>query len=105
TTSAGTRQTTSGNRVDVHFVSPAGDRSVEGKKPAKRGAKSAPGGGKEASEIEPATVDGDVVLTQPPPARPGETPLPLRATAERAEYEGAGEWLHLTGNPHVDDAG
>ena len=29
----------------------------------------------------------------------------LRATAGRAEYEGAGEWLHLMVNPRVDDGG
>ncbi len=27
----------------------------------------------------------------------------MRATAAHAEYEGAGDWLHLTGSPHVVD--
>ena len=45
-----------------------------------------------------------MVLTQTPVAKPGAPPqAQLRATAGRADYEGAGEWLHLTVNPRVED--
>jgi lipopolysaccharide export system protein LptA len=90
TTETGTRQTTTGDRLEAHFAVSAGP-----------GAK--PGQGGEA-QIQSATVEGHVVLTQTPAAKPG-TPPPamLRATSGRADYAGAGEWLHLTVNPRVED--
>jgi lipopolysaccharide export system protein LptA len=49
-------------------------------------------------------VDGHVLLVQQHAAKPGEAAqAPLRATGERAVYEGAGEMLHVTGGPRVDD--
>jgi lipopolysaccharide export system protein LptA len=49
-------------------------------------------------------VDGHVQLTQTPAVKPGEPPpSTLRATAGRADYQGQGEWLHLTVNPRVED--
>ena len=88
TTETGTRQTTSGDRLAAHFATtPAVKR----------------GPGSEA-QIQSATVDGHVVLTQTPAARPGAPPqASMRATAGRADYEGQGEWLHLTVNPRVED--
>jgi lipopolysaccharide export system protein LptA len=74
-------------------------------KPVKKGGRAIAQRENSASDIESATVDGNVVLTQTPAAKPGETAVTLQATARRADYEGAGEWLHLTGNPRVDDAG
>ena len=103
TTAAGAVQTTSGDRVEVHFVQAAGNPPAAGVKAAKKGA--VPARGKDASEVESATVDGNVVLTQTPAPKAGETQSALRATAGHAEYEGAGEWLHLTTNPRVDDGG
>jgi lipopolysaccharide export system protein LptA len=105
TTASGTRQTTSGERVEVHFAVSSVAGLAQRKNPAKKGARPVAARGKEASEIESATVDGNVVLTQTPAPKPGETPSPLQATAERAEYEGTDEWLHLTGDPRIDDAG
>jgi len=90
TTATGTRETTSGDRLEAHFAASAGAG-------AKRGA------GAEA-QVQSATVEGHVVLTQEPAARPGAPPpAKLRATAGRADYAGAGEWLHLTLNPRVED--
>ena len=103
TTAAGTHQTTSGDRVEVHFTQAAGGAAVAGKKSAK-GSKPAPRSN-EAAEIESATVDGNVVLTQTPASKSGETPSTLTATAGHAVYEGVAEWLHLTTNPRVDDGG
>jgi lipopolysaccharide export system protein LptA len=64
------------------------------------------------AEIQSATVDGHVVLVQQPAARrdPASKPgvpaeAPLRATAGRAVFEAAGEWLHLTIEPRVENGG
>jgi lipopolysaccharide export system protein LptA len=89
TTETGTRQTTSGDRLTAHFAASS---------PA---AKS--GTGLDA-QLQSATVEGHVVLTQTPATRPGATPQPsMRATAGRADYEGQGDWLHLTVSPRVED--
>jgi lipopolysaccharide export system protein LptA len=90
TTASGTRQTTSGDRLEAHFAASA-----------EAGAKHAQSG---EAQVQSATVQGHVVLTQEPAAKPG-APLPakLRATAGRADYAGEGEWLHLTLSPRVED--
>ncbi|MDR3750515.1 MAG: LptA/OstA family protein [Terracidiphilus sp.] len=93
TTATGTRQLSSGDRLEAHFVPPG---------PA--GAKAARGEG--AAQLQSAVLEGHVVLIQQPAAKPGaKAEAPMRATAGRAVYEGAGEWLHLTLNPRVDDGG
>jgi lipopolysaccharide export system protein LptA len=89
TTETGTRQTTSGDRLTAHFAA------------APSAAK--PGQGLE-SQLQSATVEGHVVLTQTPAVKPGATPqVPMHATAGRADYQAQGEWLHLTVNPRVED--
>ncbi|HEX4285234.1 MAG TPA: LptA/OstA family protein [Terracidiphilus sp.] len=94
TTDGGARQITSGDRVEAHF---AESRGLDA------GTKTASVSGS-AIQIEKATVIGHVVLMQQAETHAGTTaPSPLRATAERADYEGAGEWLHLTGSPHVEN--
>ncbi len=94
TTESGARQTTSGDRVEAHF-SPTSNSAAGS---STKNASSA------ALEIEKATVTGNVVLTQQAAPSPGApAPTPLRATAQRAEYEGMGEWLHLIGSPHVEN--
>jgi lipopolysaccharide export system protein LptA len=51
-------------------------------------------------------LDGHVVLVQSPPAKADtQQAVPLRATAGHAEYQAAGEWLHLTLSPRIDDGG
>jgi lipopolysaccharide export system protein LptA len=90
TTAAGARQTTSGDRLVAMLT------------PSVRGAAPAAGGQNDLSEqIQRATIDGNVVLTQ---QKPGETAQGLRATAGHALYDGGNEWLHLTQNPRIDDA-
>jgi lipopolysaccharide export system protein LptA len=88
TTETGTRQTTSGDRLTAHFAAtPA----------AKRGPST-------ETQLQSATVEGHVVLTQTPAAKPGAPPqASMHATAGRADYEGQGEWLHLTITPRVED--
>jgi len=93
-TATGTRQTSTGDRLQAHFA-PAGE--------IKNGAKSGQVG---ATQVQSAVLDGHVVLTQTPAAKPGGQPeAPLRATAGRAVYESTGDWLHLTVNPRVVNGG
>jgi lipopolysaccharide export system protein LptA len=94
TTATGARQTAKGDRLEAHFAPGA---TTTG------GAKSGLG---EGTQIQSATLDGHVELTQTPAAKAGAQPEPpLQATAGRAAYEGAGEWLHLTLSPRVEDGG
>jgi len=95
TTAAGTRQTSSGDRLQVHLTSGAA-----GAKTGTRGGQSG------AAQVQSAELDGHVVLIQKPAAKPGaQQQAPMHATAGRAVYEGTGEWLHLTLSPRVDDGG
>jgi lipopolysaccharide export system protein LptA len=97
TTDTGTSQTTSGDRLEAHFAAQPADGKPRAQKP------DGPAG---ATQIETATMEGHVVLVQQAAAKPGSaTPSALRATADRADYEGTGEWLHLTGNPRVVNGG
>lgn len=98
TTETGTRQTTSGDRLEAHFSrQQAGDR--------KSSSQSA-NAGNGSMQIESATVIGNVVLFQQPAAKPGSSsPAALQATAARADYDGVEELLHLTGNPRVENGG
>ena len=89
TTSNGTLQTTHGDVLNAHLA-----RADDAK------ASSNQSGG---MQIESATVDGNVVLTQQPPAKEGTPQATLRATSGHADYDSNGEWLHLTRNPRVND--
>jgi lipopolysaccharide export system protein LptA len=93
TTAAGARQMTSGDRIEAHFAASGS------------GAKAGPKAGQEAeAQIQSASVEGHVLLTQTPAAKPGAPPpSTLRATSGRADYQGQGEWLHLTVSPRVED--
>jgi lipopolysaccharide export system protein LptA len=95
TNESGVRQTTSGDRVEAHFAQTSADQQPKNKSAA------LPGG---SLQIDKATILGNVALTQQAPPSPSSTaPAPLRATAQRADYDGAGELLHLTGSPHVEN--
>jgi lipopolysaccharide export system protein LptA len=104
TTSAGARQASTGDRLEAHFA-PA----VAGGATAVAGSPGGDGQGKTASaaaQIEAATLQGHVVMNQEPAGKPGApTAAPMHATAGRADYEGAGEWIHLTESPRVDNGG
>jgi lipopolysaccharide export system protein LptA len=98
TNAAGTRQTSTGDRLEAHFAQ---------QQPGAGGAGVNFGPGQSGTgQIQSALLDGHVVLMQQPAPKPGAaTPSPLRAWAGRAVYEGAGEWLHLTLSPRVEDGG
>jgi lipopolysaccharide export system protein LptA len=90
TTATGTLQNTSGDRLEAHFAAP-----VPGS------AKRVPSG---EIQLQSVVVEGHVVLTQKQAAKSGAPfQAPLRATSGRAVYEAAGEWLHLTLSPRVED--
>jgi len=91
-TATGTHQTASGDRLAVQFASTgsAGTKGTAGTQ-----AMSAP-------DVRSAELDGHVVLFEQPASKPGAEPEPpLRATAGKAVYEGAGEWLHFTMSPRI----
>jgi lipopolysaccharide export system protein LptA len=104
TTATGTLETASGDRLVVGFAPPAAAQNREqgtGIREQKTGQSGSRGGAQTtvAPDVQTAELDGHVVLFEQPTAKPGAQPgPPLRATAGKAEYEGAGEWLHLTGN-------
>lgn len=92
TTGSGTQQSTSGDRLEAHFVPVSAPAS-----------KSAVANG---AQLESATVDGNVELMEQAAARNGSpAPPAMHATAKRAVYQGAGEWLHLTGAPRIENGG
>lgn len=92
TTETGTVQTGTGDRLEVHLL------------PSPGGTKPALGPSEGPAQIESATLEGHVLLVQTQPARPGAAATaPMRATASRADYEGDGQWLHLTGSPRVQN--
>ncbi|HKF46381.1 MAG TPA: hypothetical protein VKB38_03420 [Terracidiphilus sp.] len=97
TTAASAHQVTTGDRLDALFAA-AGHAPVSGvPRPAATRSQN-------SEQIQSATIDGNVVMTQQPPAKPGRQPgPPMRATAGHAVYQGSGEMLHLTQDPRVDD--
>jgi lipopolysaccharide export system protein LptA len=100
TTVAGAHQTTSGDRLVAHFAAGQGKGTGAGSKSGDRGEQA------NGTEIQSATVEGNVVLVQAPAEKQGAAAeSPMRATAGRAVYEQTGEWLHLTESPRVEDGG
>jgi len=96
TATNGTRQTTAGDRLEAHFAPLAATHASSPTSPAKAGG--------ETVQIQSATVDGHVVLIRQPAVKAGAPPQPaLLASAGHAVYEGAGELLHLTLSPRVED--
>jgi len=100
TTSAGARQSSTGDRIEAQFSSASSGQAVKPNavNPKDLRAISSPG-----AQIASASVVGHVVMNQDPAPKPGETAAPMHATAGRADYEGGGEWIHLTESPRVDD--
>jgi len=105
TAASGNVQTGSADRLEVRFL-PQAARSHAPSAPATSRDKPSTASAATSQQIESATLESNVILTQQPAARPGATPTaPMRATAGRADYEGSGEWTHLTIHPRVDDGG
>jgi len=102
TAANGTRQTASGDRLVAQFGEPekGGQQGLGNREQKGRDQENA------AAGVESAQLDGHVILFEQPKAKPGAQPRPpLRATAGKAMYEGAGDWLHLTMSPRVMNGG
>jgi len=75
TTATGARQTTSGDRLEAHF------QAIDGPKHRQDS----------PAQVQSASVEGHVVLTQSPAAKSGAVPpATLQATAGRADYQASG---------------
>jgi len=90
-TADGGRQTASGDRIEARFAPAArDDKKAAGQSPA--------------DVIQSAILEGHVTLVRQPAHTASTEHQPaLRATAGRASYDAAGQWLHLTRNPRVQD--
>ena len=117
-TATGAQQTASGDRLEASFAesreqaTPSSKNRSPGTPAGSKGAREQGIGTKSgnqttgAPDVQTAELDGHVVLFQQPAAKPGAQPQPpLRATAGKAEYEGGGEWLHLTILPRILNGG
>jgi lipopolysaccharide export system protein LptA len=106
TTETGAHQLATGDKLDAHFIDETHTQS------SKAHTSTTPATG--LSNLDHATLVGHVVLVQTPPASTANKSAnsttasnnaPIRATSGRADYEGAGEWLHLTLSPRVENGG
>ena len=81
--------TSSGDALEVHFKPTVGRA------------------GGAADEISSAVQEGNVAMTQTPMKKPGDASAPQqqKATAARADYDGAAQKLTLTGGVQMEEAG
>lgn len=87
----GSRQTSRGDLLHATFAQPAGIPKSRGKRTPRA-----------ATQLELATQDGNVFLTEIPAAKPGApAPETLTASAQHAQYSAASQVLRLTGHPRV----
>ncbi|HVN93807.1 MAG TPA: LptA/OstA family protein [Terracidiphilus sp.] len=105
TTATGALESATGDRLQADFDegSEHGTERPRSRESREQGSKAArTRGSTTETSVQSAELDGNVVLFEQPAQRPGSQSQPaLRATAGKAVYEGAGEWLHLTVNPRV----
>jgi lipopolysaccharide export system protein LptA len=121
-TATGALQTATGDQLEASFAPTEGAAARGDGSPVSESRPGAPAnrgqgsgirdqgtshpGERGAGEVQSAELDGHVKLFQQSAAKPGGQPEPpLRATAGKAVYEGAGEWLHLTESPRVEEGG
>ena len=103
TTATGTRQSASGDRLQAQFRERANREQGLGNREQKTREQGS-GAPASATEVQSAELEGHVALFEQAAAKPGAQPQPaLHAWAGKAVYEGAGEWLHLTLSPRVED--
>jgi lipopolysaccharide export system protein LptA len=101
TTASGVRQTSTGDRLEARFKDGTEKNGAEVNGGGKNGQAGAGQAG--TGQVDSAVLDGHVVMVQESATRQAPGAGEMRATAARAEYEGTGDWLHLTGSPHVVD--
>lgn len=96
----GDQNTGSSDQLEVRFLPPeAGYAGTEGK--------SAPKEGLQTSRIASLVQTGHVVLTQQAGSNNGMSSgqSMVRAVAERSDYSGTNQMLHLSGSPRIRDEG
>ena len=100
-TQAGVRQTGSSDQLEVHFTPESAVKQGSGT--------GAPGVSRSgAADIASIVQIGHVVLNQEPSNASSSASVAqsgIQATADRADYDGKSEVLHLTGTPRVHDNG
>jgi lipopolysaccharide export system protein LptA len=98
TAANGTKQTRCVHRLDARLAPPPAAQNRDQKHSEQRNEGTREQG---TDQVESAELDGHVMLFEQPAATAGQAQAPLHATAGKAVYEGAGEWLHLTMSPRV----
>ena len=100
-TAEGVHQTSNSDSLDVRFAPATESSNAQISANATASAKAATGG----ADISSIVQIGHVVLVQDPaPPRPGHAAqAQIRATANRSDYDGQTQLLHLTGSPRVRD--
>jgi len=122
TTATGAHQTATGDRLEAKFAESReqgnkGTREERNRAAREQGGKASAGETGSgtltgAAALQSAELDGHIVLFEQPAQKPvasgsrssssGAQPRPpIRATAGKAVYEEAGQWLHLTINPRM----
>lgn len=102
TTATGAQQTATGQRLKASFAEQVAKPSGENLGTRRAAVSVAP----QPTQIQSAELDGNVALVEQAAIKPGaQAQPPLRATAGRAVYEAAGQWLHLTLSPRIEDGG
>ncbi|MFP5249720.1 MAG: hypothetical protein ACLGP3_07830, partial [Acidobacteriota bacterium] len=103
TAADGTRQIATGDRLQARFVPVHAGAQGSTREAAGGHGATLPDG---EAQIQSAVLEGHVTLNEQPAPKPGASPAaPLLATAAQAEYQSAGQQLHLTGSPRVNDGG
>ena len=103
-TAKGEHQIARGDRLTANFRQQENRETQETRAGGKGAGSSGQGSNRDAQagaapDLQTAELDGHVALLEQPASAPGAQPQPpLRATAERAVYEGDGDLLHLTGH-------
>jgi lipopolysaccharide export system protein LptA len=101
-TAQGVHQSSSSDQLDVHFLPTGESGKPQGPQTSSPQSGSAQAG---SSQIDVMHQSGHVVLIQEPaPAKPGQAAQsPVHATADRSDYDGKTEILHLEGSPRVEN--
>src|SRR5271163_3304880 len=103
----GATNLSTGDTLQVNFNPPPsqGHPAVAAKQNSAAGR-----GALDATQIQSAVQEGNVVMVQTPAAgkapaagTPAHPEAPTRAYAQRADYDGSTQVLHLTGSPRIDD--
>ena len=92
-TADGSHQSSSSDQLDATFATKTATRTAAEKKSPDA-----------ESEIAAIVQVGHIILIQEGPPRTGRpAQSPIRATAGRAEYQGQGQILHLSGTPRIQN--